>query len=103
MTFILTFAWWWVPTAITVIGLIWVFFIYTVRKYGVVDYRSGVEMTASSPSTPVSRHLEKRVRTDKHQAMPQMQRMEERILFLEDQLREARSWIKKLIEAGRKE
>ena len=55
-------------------------------------------MTTSAPSVPVKKQYERRVREDKHQAMPQMQRMEERILFLEEQLREARSWIKELIE-----
>lgn len=25
MTFTLTFAWWWIPAAITVVGLIWAF------------------------------------------------------------------------------
>ena len=28
MTFTLTFAWWWIPTAITVAGLMWALFIY---------------------------------------------------------------------------
>ena len=27
MTFTLTFAWWWIPTAITVAGLVWALFI----------------------------------------------------------------------------
>ena len=39
MTFTLTFARWWIPTAITVLGLLWVFFIYDDGSRG---YLSGL-------------------------------------------------------------
>lgn len=39
MTFTLVFAWWWIPTAITVAGFVWVFFIYDDGSSG---YLSGL-------------------------------------------------------------
>lgn len=39
MSFTLTFAWWWIPTAVTVIGLFWALFIYDDGSSG---YLSGL-------------------------------------------------------------